>query len=277
MTLQIHTNSNTLSWPYGQELSDEQIMDELDISLSQNGQTISRDHISINKKAVDPNQVGVYVMILTAVGADNDYATKEIQVWVNQPFIPPEPGNRRYKNSSKSQRSTSQKNPKPKTKKRAWKIAAGIIAIFLLIFIGISACQAHNDQVQNEQAQSSALDSANSQLDTLGQQNKELQNQVSDLRSAVNQYKDDSDKQALQNQLDDLKQQNQQLKQNSTNNQALQNQIDQLGSAIDQIKNNPSQADSAINQLQQNQNQFLQSIQNTFQKMLSDIQQLFNR
>jgi len=46
------------------------------------------------------------------------------------------------------------------------------------------------------------------------QQNKELQ-------SAINTYKQDQDKEELQNQLNQIKTENEQLKNNAANNQAL--------------------------------------------------------
>ena len=265
MTLQINTNANSINWQLGQELSDQDIINQLNLTVTQNGQAISNDHVSINKKAVNPNTAGVYTIVITAVGPNNDYTTKEIQAWVKTYNTP----------SAATQNRPTQNTPKKK-KKTVW-IVLGIIVLLFLIFFGISACQAHNDEVQNQQAQTSALNSANSKLDDLSEQNKELQNQTSALKKAVNQYKQDNDKQALQNQLDNLKEQNEQLKNNAANNQSLQNQISQLGSAIDQIKNNPNQADNAINEIKNNQNQFLQSLQNAFQKMINDIEQLFGK
>ncbi len=271
MTLQINTTATSINWPLGQELSDQDIINQLGLTVTQNGQNILTDHVSINKKAVNPNTAGGYTIVITAVGANNEYATKQVQAWVRAE-------NQQIQNQApKKQINRQPVSPQPKKKKKTIWIIIGVIVLVFLIFFGISACQAHNDEVQNQQAQTNALNNTNDKLDDLSQQNKQLQKQTNDLKDAVNQYKENNDKQQLQSQLDNLKQQNQELKNNASNNQALQNQINQLGSAIDSIKNNPSQADSAINEMKNNQNQFLQSLQNTFQKMINDIEQLFGR
>ena len=224
---------------------------------------------------------GVYPVIITAIGTNNEYATKKIQAWVtdknnvvdSSPTPQPAPAKPAQYTSSPNKPTS----PKKKSKKKIVYIVLGVLVLLIAIIFGISACQAHNDTVQNEQAQSNALNNTNSKLDNLSEQNKQLMQQNKELQSAINTYKQDQNKEELQNQLNQIKTENEQLKNNAANNQALQNQIDQLGSTIDQIKQNPNQADSLLDQMKNNQNEFMQNLNATFQKLVSDFQQLIGQ
>ena len=273
MTLQINTRVDSITWPLNQNLTNQEIISQLELTVTENGHLISNDNLSINKKAVNRSEAGVYPVIITAIGTNNEYATKKIQAWVtdknnvvdSSPAPQPAPAKpAQYTSSNKPA------SPKKKGKKKIVYIVLGVLVLLIAIIFGISACQAHNDTVQNEQAQSNALNNTNSKLDNLSEQNKELQ-------SAINTYKQDQNKEELQNQLNQIKTENEQLKNNAANNQALQNQINQLGSTIDQIKQNPNQADSLLDQMKNNQNEFMQNLNATFQKLVSDFQQLIGQ
>ncbi|KRM98089.1 hypothetical protein FD18_GL001049 [Lactobacillus taiwanensis DSM 21401] len=252
----------------------------MELTVTENGHLISNDNLSINKKAVNRSEAGVYPVIITAIGTNNEYATKKIQAWVtdknnvvdSSPALQPAP-----KKTAQYTSSNTPASPKRKSKKKIVYIVLGVLVLLIAIIFGISACQAHNDTVQNEQAQSNALNNTNSKLDNLSEQNKQLMQQNKELQSAINTYKQDQNKEELQNQLNQIKTENEQLKNNAANNQALQNQIDQLGSTIDQIKQNPNQADSLLDQMKNNQNEFMQNLNATFQKLVSDFQQLIGQ
>lgn len=282
MSLQINTRVDSITWPLNQNLTNQEIISQLELTVTENGQLISNDNLSINKKAVNRSEAGVYPVIITAIGSNNEYATKKIQAWVTDKNNV-NSTNRPAVNSTQSTPASQYKAPaqtnssKKKSKKKIVYVVLGIIVLFIAIIFGISACQAHNDTVQNEQAQSNAINNTNSKLDNLSEQNKQLMQQNKELQNAINNYKQDQDKEELQNQLDQIKNENQQLKNNAANNQALQNQIDQLGSTIDQIKQNPNQADSLFNQMKNNQNEFMQNLNATFQKLVSDFQQLISK
>lgn len=280
MTLQINTRVDSITWPLNQNLTNQEIISQLELTVTENGHLISNDNLSINKKAVNRSEAGVYPVIITAIGTNNEYATKKIQAWVtdqnnvvdSSPAPQPAPTKpAQYTSSNKPA------SPKKKGKKKIVYIVLGVLVLLIAIIFGISACQAHNDTVQNEQAQSNALNNTNSKLDNLSEQNKQLMRQNKDLQSAINTYKQDQNKEELQNQLNQIKTENEQLKNNAANNQALQNQIDQLGSTIDQIKQNPNQADSLLDQMKNNQNEFMQNLNATFQKLVSDFQQLIGQ
>lgn len=281
MTLQINTRVDSITWPLNQNLTNQEIISQLELTVTENGHLISNDNLSINKKAVNRSEAGVYPVIITAIGTNNEYATKKIQAWVtdknnvvdSSPTPQPAPKKTAQYTSSPN-KSTS---PKKKGKKKIVYIVLGVLVLLIAIIFGISACQAHNDTVQNEQAQSNALNNTNSKLDNLSEQNKQLMQQNKELQSAINTYKQDQNKEELQNQLNQIKTENEQLKNNAANNQALQNQIDQLGSTIDQIKQNPNQADSLLDQMKNNQNEFMQNLNATFQKLVSDFQQLIGQ
>ncbi|MDE7050020.1 MAG: hypothetical protein K2O75_04035 [Lactobacillus sp.] len=278
MTLQINTRVDSITWPLNQNLTNQEIISQLELTVTENGQLISNDNLSINKKAVNRSEAGVYPVIITAIGSNNEYATKKIQAWVTdknnvnstRPPVRPTPAPQ-YKAPSQTT------SPKKKSKKKVVYIVLGILVLLIAIIFGISACQAHNDTVQNEQAQSNALNNTNSKLDNLSEQNKQLMQQNKELQSAINTYKQDQNKEELQNQLNQIKNENEQLKNNAANNQALQNQIDQLGSTIDQIKQNPNQADSLLDQMKNNQNEFMQNLNAAFQKLVSDFQQMIGK
>lgn len=278
MTLQINTRVDSITWPLNQNLTNQEIISQLELTVTENGHLISNDNLSINKKAVNRSEAGVYPVIITAIGTNNEYATKKIQAWVtdknNVADSAPQPTPVKPAQYTSSNKPAS---PKKKSKKKIVYIVLGILVLLIAIIFGISACQAHNDTVQNEQAQSNALNNTNSKLDTLSEQNKQLMQQNKELQSAINTYKQDQDKEELQNQLNQIKTENEQLKNNAANNQALQNQIDQLGSTIDQIKQNPNQADSLLDQMKNNQNEFMQNLNATFQKLVSDFQQLIGQ
>ena len=280
MTLQINTRVDSITWPLNQNLTNQEIISQLELTVTENGHLISNDNLSINKKAVNRSEAGVYPVIITAIGTNNEYATKKIQAWVtdknnvvdSSPTPQPAPAKpAQYTSSNKPA------SPKKKGKKKIVYIVLGVLVLLIAIIFGISACQAHNDTVQNDQAQSNALNNTNSKLDNLSEQNKQLMQQNKELQSAINTYKQDQNKEELQNQLNQIKTENEQLKNNAANNQALQNQINQLGSTIDQIKQNPNQADSLLDQMKNNQNEFMQNLNATFQKLVSDFQQLIGQ
>ncbi len=281
MTLQINTRVDSITWPLNQNLTNQEIISQLELTVTENGHLISNDNLSINKKAVNRSEAGVYPVIITAIGTNNEYATKKIQAWVTDKnkvvdsSSTPQPAPAKPLQYNSSSNKTA--NPKKKSKKKIVYMVLGVLVLLIAIIFGISACQAHNDTVQNEQAQSNALNNTNSKLDNLSEQNKQLMQQNKELQSAINTYKQDQNKEELQNQLNQIKTENEQLKNNAANNQALQNQIDQLGSTIDQIKQNPSQADSLLDQMKNNQNEFMQNLNATFQKLVSDFQQLIGR
>lgn len=279
MTLQINTRVDSITWPLNQNLTNQEIISQLELTVTENGHLISNDNLSINKKAVNRSEAGVYPVIITAIGTNNEYATKKIQAWVtdknNVDDSAPQPAP--VKPTQYTSSPNKPASPKKKSKKKIVYIVLGVLVLLIAIIFGISACQAHNDTVQNEQAQSNALNNTNSKLDTLSEQNKQLMQQNKELQSAINAYKQDQNKEELQNQLNQIKTENEQLKNNAANNQALQNQIDQLGSTIDQIKQNPNQADSLLDQMKNNQNEFMQNLNATFQKLVSDFQQLIGQ
>lgn len=253
----------------------------MELTVTENGHFISNDNLSINKKAVNRSEAGVYPVIITAIGTNNEYATKKIQAWVtdknNMVDSSPTPQPAPVKTAQYTSSPNKAASPKKKGKKKIVYIVLGVLVLLIAIIFGISACQAHNDTVQNEQAQSNALNNTNSKLDNLSEQNRQLMQQNKELQSAINTYKQDQNKEELQNQLNQIKTENEQLKNNAANNQALQNQIDQLGSTIDQIKQNPNQADSLLDQMKNNQNEFMQNLNATFQKLVSDFQQLIGQ
>lgn len=281
MTLQINTRVDSITWPLNQNLTNQEIISQLELTVTENGHLISNDNLSINKKAVNRSEAGVYPVIITAIGTNNEYATKKIQAWVtdknNVVDSPPTPQPAPKKTAQYTSSPNKSTSPKKKGKKKIVYIVLGVLVLLIAIIFGISACQAHNDTVQNEQAQSNALNNTNSKLDNLSEQNKQLMQQNKELQSAINTYKQDQNKEELQNQLNQIKTENEQLKNNPANNQALQNQIDQLGSTIDQIKQNPNQADSLLDQMKNNQNEFMQNLNATFQKLVSDFQQLIGQ
>ncbi len=281
MTLQINTRVDSITWPLNQNLTNQEIISQLELTVTENGHLISNDNLSINKKAVNRSEAGVYPVIITAIGTNNEYATKKIQAWVtdknNVVDSSPTPQPAPAKPAQYTSSSNKPASPKKKGKKKIVYIVLGVLVLLIAIIFGISACQAHNDTVQNEQAQSNALNNTNSKLDNLSEQNKQLMQQNKELQSAINTYKQDQNKEELQNQLNQIKTENEQLKNNAANNQALQNQIDQLGSTIDQIKQNPNQADSLLDQMKNNQNEFMQNLNATFQKLVSDFQQLIGQ
>ena len=281
MTLQINTRVDSITWPLNQNLTNQEIISQLELTVTENGHLISNDNLSINKKAVNRSEAGVYPVIITAIGTNNEYATKKIQAWVtdknNVVDSSPTPQLAPAKLAQYTSSPNKPASPKKKGKKKIVYIVLGVLVLLIAIIFGISACQAHNDTVQNEQAQSNALNNTNSKLDNLSEQNKQLMQQNKELQSAINTYKQDQDKEELQNQLNQIKTENEQLKNNAANNQALQNQIDQLGSTIDQIKQNPNQADSLLDQMKNNQNEFMQNLNATFQKLVSDFQQLIGQ
>ena len=281
MTLQINTRVDSITWPLNQNLTNQEIISQLELTVTENGHFISNDNLSINKKAVNRAEAGVYPVIITAIGTNNEYATKKIQAWVtdknNMVDSSPTPQPAPVKTAQYTSSPNKAASPKKKGKKKIVYIVLGVLVLLIAIIFGISACQAHNDTVQNEQAQSNALNNTNSKLDNLSEQNKQLMQQNKELQSAINTYKQDQNKEELQNQLNQIKTENEQLKNNAANNQALQNQIDQLGSTIDQIKQNPNQADSLLDRMKNNQNEFMQNLNATFQKLVSDFQQLIGQ
>lgn len=278
MTVEIHTRVDSITWPLNQNLTNQEIISQLELTVAENGHLISNDNLSINKKAVNRSEAGVYPVIITAIGTNNEYATKKIQAWVTDKnnVTTPSPS-ARPTSTNPSNTSVQPASSKKKSKKKIVYIILGVLVLLIAIIFGISACQAHNDTVQNEQAQSNALNNTNSKLDNLSEQNKQLMQQNKELQSAINTYKQDQNKDELQNQLNQIKNENEQLKNNAANNQALQNQIDQLGSTIDQIKQNPNQADSLLDEMKNNQNAFMQNLNTTFQKLVSDFQQLIGK
>jgi hypothetical protein len=82
MTLQINTRVDSITWPLNQNLTNQEIISQLELTVTENGQLISNDNLSINKKAVNRSEAGVYPIIITAIGSNNEYATKKIQAWV---------------------------------------------------------------------------------------------------------------------------------------------------------------------------------------------------
>nr|WP_251912089.1 hypothetical protein [Lactobacillus paragasseri] len=82
MTLQINTRVDSITWPLNQNLTNQEIISQLELTVTENGQLISNDNLSINKKAVNRSEAGVYPVIITAIGSNNEYATKKIQAWV---------------------------------------------------------------------------------------------------------------------------------------------------------------------------------------------------
>ena len=53
MTLQINTRVDSITWPLNQNLTNQEIISQLELTVTENGHLISNDNLSINKKAVN--------------------------------------------------------------------------------------------------------------------------------------------------------------------------------------------------------------------------------
>ena len=59
MTLQINTRVDSITWPLNQNLTNQEIISQLELTVTENGHFISNDNLSINKKAVNRDRKSV--------------------------------------------------------------------------------------------------------------------------------------------------------------------------------------------------------------------------
>ena len=53
MTLQINTRVDSITWPLNQNLTNQEIISQLELTVTENGHLISNDNLSINKNGLE--------------------------------------------------------------------------------------------------------------------------------------------------------------------------------------------------------------------------------
>ena len=79
MTLQINTRVDSITWPLNQNLTNQEIISQLELTVTENGHFISKDNLSINKKAVNRSEARIYLVTITAIRTNKEYVTNKIQ------------------------------------------------------------------------------------------------------------------------------------------------------------------------------------------------------
>lgn len=229
----ITTTRNLLNWPQDQDLSDYEIINRLNaLAYDDNGDNIT-NNIQVDASHVNWHQQGSYSLYLY-VNGEHGSDNKQIDVDV----IP-------QRHPSRHDKKTDPK-PKKKHKKKRGLITGLIIMALILAGVGLHSCmnqRAHDLAV--ESSQSSQIAQNSSSISSLQDKNQALNDQVNQLKNAVNDYQNDHDQQKLQNELDQIKAQNQNLK-----NQLSQQDYSNLEKTTEQIAKNPDQGNQYLNALE---------------------------
>lgn len=173
-------------------------------------------------------------------------------------------------------RSNQEKSKKPqknnKDKKKMPKKAKWIIGI-LIVIIAICLALLYTGHKRNQQQalenarQSRQIKDNAEKIKNQADANKQLLQEVAGLKGAIDKYKKDGDKAALQNELNNLANQNSQLAQQGIGDQA---KINDLTNALQAIAQNPDNASQIIQQLEQKDgyNSLVNRVQSAVQGLL---------
>ena len=110
-----------------------------------------------------------------------------------------------------------------------------------------------------------------SSINKLSEDNQKLANQVAQLKGATQQYQKDHDQQALQERLDTIQNQNQQL-QNQVQDNGVKQDFNQVNDTINEIQQNPDDGTQIVNNLK-NEGDFAEiwsNVSQQVQKWLSE-------
>lgn len=226
MSVHISTTRNLLNWPQNIDLSDYQILNRVNAIATDNDGSDLTNAIKVDASNVNWHRLGSYTLYLYV---DGKYGSDQKEISVD--VIP---------SNNKKIRRTQKKNSNQKRSKK-WLIIGLMILLLILLAFGLNSCQHNNAQDRATQSsQSSKIAQNSSSIDSLNNENKNLQDQINALKNADQSYQNDHNQTKLESTLDQIKAQNEKLK-DQLNNQDYQN----LTNATNQLANNP---DSSNNQ-----------------------------
>lgn len=212
--MKFNATSTHLTWPKGQPITLQRVIDELQITLTDNKDNDCSNLIQMNNSHVDVNTVGSYILTLSAQNPYNKSDSAYLRIHVN------------VINSYQH-----------KYHKHMHKYGSKYILLILLIILVTLLCLgAEQHHIHQQQAiQSSQVAQNTKSINQNAKKNQKLAKQVASLCGALRQYQKDHDETAFNNELADLKTENEE-KLNSDEASAL-NQL------ISKIQNNPTDVD----------------------------------
>lgn len=236
--LQLTAARHYLDWPLHQTINQADLIQQLGAHASGiNGEDLT-NKIVVNLTQVNIDQQGEYPVMLSVMNAQGQTAQDSVTLHVR-------PANQVDKQPADS-KTSSTKNPH----RRQWLLGILLVIILLLVWWGISA---HHRAEQQEQAnnnaqQSSQISDNSSSIAKLSSDNRQLANQVAELKGAAKQYQRDHDQQALNDRLNQVENRTEQL-QNQTDDSTVKNNTSQVTNVINRVRQDPENGVSAVNSL----------------------------
>ncbi|KRL27886.1 hypothetical protein FD27_GL000628 [Limosilactobacillus frumenti DSM 13145] len=226
----------TVDWPLGQTLTDQELVNRFGIQATSNGNNIT-DKVTFNTTQVNVNQMGQYPVAVTVM--DSMGQTASARLTLN---VVAQRGTTIINNNNNA--------PAPSNNKKHYGlwIALAIIIVILLAWWGISAHNRNQAQEANNAQQSSQISDNSSSINKLSSDNQKLARQVAALRAAAKQYEKDHDQAELQNRLNDISNQNQQI-QSQLHSDSAQQKLQDINQVVNQVQQDPSNASSTVNNL----------------------------
>lgn len=218
----------TVDWPLGQTLMDQELVNRFGIQATSNGNNIT-DKVTFNTTQVNINQMGQYPIAVTVMDSMGQTASARLTLNVV------------------AQRGTTVINNNNKKHHGLW-IALAIIIVILLAWWGISAHNRHQAQEANNAQQSSQISDNSSSINKLSSDNQKLAQQVAALRAAAKQYEKGHNQAELQNRLNDISNQNQQI-QGQLHSDSAKQKLQDINQVVNQVQQDPSNASSTVNNL----------------------------
>jgi cbb3-type cytochrome oxidase subunit 3/Txe/YoeB family toxin of Txe-Axe toxin-antitoxin module len=258
----ITVSRHYLDWPLNQTINQNDLLQQLGVhATGSNGQDLT-SKVIINLTQVNINQVGEYPLMLSVMDADGqssqDSVTLNVRVMANQ-----EPASH--------QPATPATTPTDQKSKKGWLWLILALLIILGVWWAINNRNRQADQAANNNEQSSQISNNSSSINKLSEDNQKLANQVAQLKGATQQYQKDHDQQALQERLDTIQNQNQQL-QNQVQDNGVKQDFNQVNDTINEIQQNPDDGTQIVNNLK-NEGDFAEiwsNVSQQVQKWLSE-------
>lgn len=198
--------------------------------------------IQVDDRQVNYDLAGQYRILINVQDSEANYAQAAINAIVQREN---QTGSATRSNNNYGQNQVNNSNRQPRSKKWVlWVLGIVVLAVIWGFW--------HQNQQQNQalhdaqssvssmSSESASNSSSNSQsVAKIADVNKELKQQISDLKDTVSQYKADNDRTTFENEISNLKQQNTELSnkitqmEQNTATESLSKTVDKLSSTVD--------------------------------------------
>ena len=244
----ITSQFKVLEWPKGVTLDDQKLIEQAQMRAYEVRGNESIDltsRISFNHGAVNVYQIGEYQTIATVVDQDGNTATYSVTIKVL-------PEQSIKTDAVPASKSTPTPTDPAKNQKLTKGLIIGLIAVVVILLVAVLVgVHQHKAQRATNASQASQISQNSQQIKKDNAKIQKGQEQLNELKAAVQQYQQDQNQAQLLNQLAGLKAKNNEL--NAQAQTELEHQrFYNLNKAIDNMNANPTNSATYLRHVENN-------------------------